>query len=313
MVNHTFYQEISAKSSSFFLLLSMKKQPLTREQLHKLVYDIYHHSPEKKFTFITGAGLSADSGIPTYRGIDGIWVKGTKYHKPTEFGTFEFFLTHPVEVWIFNSFRKWMFGRSKPNVGHDAIAQMEKLLGDRFFLITQNIDRLHQKSGVDPLKMVEMHGNLDYMRCASECSEDKYPFPLDLPYDREPFDESLVEQNWEKFEYPKCQSTTRPNILWFDEYYDEQNYRMDTCKKIAAETGLLFIIGTSGSTGGAHSVLSVAYSSGAHFVEINLDAGRFTQEAMEARRGHYITGSTSAILPMLKEIFEECVRGEIAH
>ncbi|MFH6993698.1 Sir2 family NAD-dependent protein deacetylase [Flavobacterium sp. FlaQc-48] len=70
------------------------------------------------FTFLTGAGISADSGIPTYRGIDGIWIKGTQFHKPEEFGTYKYFKEHPEEVWQYSLFRKKMFESAKPNESH---------------------------------------------------------------------------------------------------------------------------------------------------------------------------------------------------
>ena len=78
-------------------------------QLENIIQQVWHKEKRNLFTFLTGAGISSDSGIPTYRGIDGIWVKGTQFHKPEEFGTLRYFRQHPEEVLQYSLFRKKMF------------------------------------------------------------------------------------------------------------------------------------------------------------------------------------------------------------
>lgn len=86
--------------------------------------------------FLTGAGVSSASGIPTYRGSDGIWIKGTKFYKPESFGTFKHFLNNADQVWQYTFFRKKMFAEAMPNEAHLSLVTIEKLIQDRFHLIT---------------------------------------------------------------------------------------------------------------------------------------------------------------------------------
>jgi len=114
------------------------------EELNKIIKEAYARERKNKITFLTGAGISADSGIPTYRGVDGIWVKGTQFHKPEEFGTYRYFSEHQEEVWQYVLFRKKMIESAQPNESHLILAELEELLGDRFHILTQNIDNLHR-------------------------------------------------------------------------------------------------------------------------------------------------------------------------
>lgn len=101
-----------------------------KEQLEEIIKQVYNRKTRNLFTFLTGAGISAESGIPTYRGTDGIWVKGTKFHKPEEFGTFKYFKENPEEVWQYSLYRKKMFKNAIPNESHKLIVEIENLLND---------------------------------------------------------------------------------------------------------------------------------------------------------------------------------------
>lgn len=96
----------------------------------------------RKLTVLTGAGLSADSGIPTFRDKDGFWTVGSVNYMPEEMGTYEMFLEHPLDVWKWFLYRLGICLKASPNVGHYAIKELEDIFGERFQLITQNVDGL---------------------------------------------------------------------------------------------------------------------------------------------------------------------------
>merc|ERR1719420_2829866 len=105
----------------------------------------------KKVVFLTGAGISAESGIPTFRGSDGFWTIGSKNYRPQEMATFEMFNKHPDQLWKWYHMRWSICRNAKPNPGHAAVVELEKLImrqeGSSFDLITQNIDGLHLDAG----------------------------------------------------------------------------------------------------------------------------------------------------------------------
>jgi NAD-dependent deacetylase len=181
------------------------------EELQSILHTIIK---EKKgyITFLTGAGISAESGLPTYRSIDGIWIKGTKYHRPEEFGTLKYFRQETEEVWQYNLFWKKLIAEAQPNKGHLALTEIENLLGDRFKLITQNVDGLHQRAGTQ--KVYEIHGNKQKVRCSKECST-----PIDFPENvkRKEYTEDLTPEDIDGLKCKKCGSWLRPHTLWFDE------------------------------------------------------------------------------------------------
>merc|ERR1719335_1658940 len=123
----------------------------------------------KRVVLLTGAGVSAESGIPTFRGADGFWTIGSKNYQPQEMATYEMFQKHPEELWKWYHMRWSICRGSKPNPGHFAIAELEKLLKSRegcsFDLITQNIDGLHLQAGSTLATTYQVHGSMSFMRC----------------------------------------------------------------------------------------------------------------------------------------------------
>ncbi|MEQ1739336.1 MAG: Sir2 family NAD-dependent protein deacetylase [Methyloglobulus sp.] len=121
-------------------------------------------------TVLTGAGVSAESGIPTFRGPEGYWTVGSRNYQPSEIATQAMFQRNPKEIWKWFLYRRGICEDALPNPGHLAIVKMEKLLGSRFRLVTQNVDGLHLRAGSNIDRTYQVHGNLNYMRCARECS-----------------------------------------------------------------------------------------------------------------------------------------------
>jgi len=133
-----------------------------------------------KVLFLVGAGISAESGIPTFRGFDGFWTVGSKNYTPQEMGTLEMFQRTPIEVWKWYLYRKKLCAKAAANEGHKALVKFEQLLKDRFALVSQNVDGLHRAAGNSATKTYLIHGDLTYMRCSENCSDDLYELPKEL-------------------------------------------------------------------------------------------------------------------------------------
>src|SRR5512144_3067857 len=118
---------------------------------------------------LTGAGISAESGIPTFRGAEGYWVVGSRNYMPQEMATRAMFERDPAEVWRWYLYRFGVCKDARPNDGHRALAALERALGDAFALVTQNIDGLHVRAGSSRERTFEIHGDAGLVRCADEC------------------------------------------------------------------------------------------------------------------------------------------------
>jgi len=253
----------------------------------------------KKIVVLAGAGISAESGIPTFRGDDGIWTIGSTHHVPTEMGTRRMLLQHPTEVWKWKLHYYSFFKKASPNPGHYAIAQLETLFGDRFRLITQNIDGLHVRAGSTEERMYQIHGNMHKVRCLAECSEELYPSP-DVTYQK---GDEWTEELTQKLSCPKCGGFLRPHVLLFDEYYDEANFKWDSSLTAARESGLLIIAGTMLATGLPQNVLLMAKSVGA--ICLNVNVSEHLEFTSPLGAPILLKGSSSEVLPEIASIFSE--------
>lgn len=269
------------------------------QQLEDIIKYVSTKNKRNLFTFLTGAGLSSESGIPTYRGVDGIWVKGTQFHKPEEFGTFKYFKEHPEEVWQYSLFRKKMFQNAKPNESHYELVEIENILKDRFHLITQNIDNLHRQSGTE--RIFEIHGNNREIKCSNGCKE-----IVNLPQEikGKEIDEDLTEREIELLKCQSCGSWMRPNILWFDEYYDEQTNKKFSSLKIAKNSGILFILGTSGATNLPIAIAETTLKYGGTIVDINIEDNQFTALIKDKKNKIIIRKTSTEALKMIKEMIK---------
>lgn len=270
-----------------------------KTQLEEIIRQVYHKEKRNLFTFLTGAGISSDSGIPTYRGTDGIWVKGTQFHKPEEFGTLKYFKQHPEEVLQFSLFRKKMFDSAEPNESHFNLAEIEKMLQNRFHLITQNIDNLHRRAGNQ--RIYEIHGNNREIKCSNGCKE-----ILNLPEEikDKDIDEDLTAKDIELLTCSYCGHWMRPNILWFDEYYDEKTNKKFSSLKVAKNSGVLFIIGTSGATNLPLAIAETSLKYGAYIVDINTEDNHFTELIKNKKNKLIIREKSTEVLRVIKEIIE---------
>jgi NAD-dependent deacetylase len=248
-------------------------------------------------TALTGAGISAESGIPTFRGPEGYWTVGSNVYHPQEMATLRMFQRHPDDVWQWYLHRAAVCQKAAPNAGHLALAAMEKHLGARFLLITQNVDALHLRAGSSPERTYQIHGNVFFMRCSVECSPDLRPLPAGLigrDKDR-PLDTAEVRQ----LVCPVCGQRTRPHVLWFDETYDEHYFRFQSALKAALTTRLLIIVGTSGATNLPNQVAWTVQRNGGTIFDVNIEPNPFSALARQSAGGAFFQASSSRFLPEL--------------
>jgi NAD-dependent protein deacetylase/lipoamidase len=171
---------------------------------------------------LTGAGVSAESGIPTFRGVGGLW----RNYRIEEVACPEAWRRDPRLVWEFYSMRRRVAAQAKPNLGHFALAQLEKALGDRLFLCTQNVDNLHEQAGSQ--RVVHMHGELFKSRC-DRCN-------------RAPFADSKTYEPPAELPRCECGGGIRPHICWFGEV----PFEMERILSALEESTVFMAIGTSG-------------------------------------------------------------------
>lgn len=253
---------------------------------------------EGRVVVLTGAGISAESGIPTFRGEEGYWVVGAKEYHPQEMATRQAFMQMPRDVWRWYLYRRSVCAAAGPNVAHTALARLEEVLGDRMMLITQNVDGLHLRAGNSAARTCEVHGNIDYMRDADHTSTTLYPIPEG--FEGRTKDAPLTEAQAQRLRVPGTDRPTRPHVLWFDEYYDEHLYRSNTAMDAAESCDLLIVIGSSGAASLPMHVAAAAAQNRAAVVDINPSPDNpFAVFARDYTHGYAIQGKATAWVPQV--------------
>ena len=224
----------------------------------------------KSVVFFSGAGISAESGIPTFRGKDGIWNK----LRPEELANFDAFIQNPQLVWEWYNYRKSIVHQSKPNAGHIAIVEMEKYCKN-VIVITQNVDNLHRRAGSKII--YELHGNIERNLCV-KC-EKHYDEELDF-----------------KDGIPKCAcgGLIRPDVVWFGEFLPADQFQLS--EKAARNCDVFFIVGTSAVVYPAASLVQVAKSNRAFLVEVNIEETEASSIADVS-----LFGESGKVLPQIVE------------
>lgn len=243
---------------------------------------------------LTGAGISAESGIPTFRGAEGFWVVGSRNYMPQEMATQAMFQRSPEEVWRWYLYRFGLVRHAEPNAGHRALVALERALGERFTLVTQNIDGLHRRAGSSEVRTFTIHGDAAWVRCAAECGVGRLPLPAFGPRGK---DDRITAEDRARLTCPRCGGWLRPHVLWFDEYYDEENYRMDSALAATQAADLLLVVGTSGATNLPMQIGQLAFLNGAALVDVNPEENPFAELATRSKRGFFARGSASERLP----------------
>lgn len=211
---------------------------------------------------LTGAGISAESGIQTFRSADGLWEE----HRVEDVATPEGFARDPQLVQRFYNERRRQLQQEniQPNAAHYALAKLEQVLGDRFLLVTQNIDNLHERAGSK--RVVHMHGELLKVRC--NWSNQVLEWKGDLS----------VEERCHCCQFPQ---PLRPHIVWFG----EMPFEMDRIYQALGEATLFISIGTSGHVYPAAGFVHEARLQGAHTVQLNLEPSQVESEFEERHYG----------------------------
>ncbi|NJN99013.1 MAG: NAD-dependent deacylase [Anaerolineales bacterium] len=223
---------------------------------------------------LTGAGISAESGVPTFRDAQtGLWAK----YSPEELATPQAFRRNPRLVWEWYAWRRELVTKAEPNPGHVVLAQIETYLAAsqaRFTLITQNVDGLHQRAGSQ--NVIELHGNINRTKC---------------------FEEGVIVESWPPTgdvppPCPHCGGYLRPDVVWFGETLPAAALAEAST---AAQTCDVFMsIGTSGLVQPAASLPYLALQQGAVIIEINPD-----ETPLTAIASYVLSGPAGQVLPAL--------------
>ncbi len=249
------------------------------KNLHRLKA-ILERERQRPLVVLTGAGLSAASGIPTFRGDEGYWRSGSANYHPQELATRQAFQRMPETVWAWYIYRKSVCNRAEPNAGHLILADWDRRFADRFLLITQNVDGLHLRAGHHRARTYQVHGNIDYMRCWQDCSADLTPIPSQVGTVAQ--GERLSENQMEALRCPRCGAQARPHVLWFDECYDEARFRFNSSLQASRRCAALLTVGSSGTTNLPMQVAQNALSNGALLIDINPEQNPFARLAQAA-------------------------------
>lgn len=247
-----------------------------------------------QITVLTGAGISAESGIPTFRGPKGFWTVGSKEYHPQEMATFAMFSQDPESVWVWYLYRLGLCQQARPNAGHRALACMETRLGDQFQLITQNVDNLHILAGNSLARTFQIHGNIFHSRCASACTDEIFRLPDGLTAKGK--GDTLSDRERRLLTCPDCGGWRRPHVLWFDESYNEHHFHFDSALEVAMRTHLLITVGTAGATTLPNHIVNLVHKNGGLMIDINVADNPFADVAMHSEQGIFIQHSSSDAL-----------------
>jgi NAD-dependent deacetylase len=219
---------------------------------------------------LTGAGISAESGVPTFRDVmTGLWAQ----YNPQDLATPEAFAHNPQLVWEWYNWRRKLVSGVEPNAGHRALVELERHV-PRFTLITQNVDGLHQRAG--SLNVVELHGNIMRTKC---------------------FQEGTLIEQWEETSEvpphcPNCGGPLRPDVVWFGEALPEQAFTEAAMASLSCD--VLLSIGTSGLVEPAASLPLVALRRRARVVLVNPEETPLLSEDVD-----FLRGPAGSVLPAL--------------
>ena len=224
----------------------------------------------RSLTVLTGAGASAESGVPTFRGPGGLW----RQFRPEDLATPQAFARDPKLVWEWYDWRRSLIARTEPNAGHHALVSLAQAIS-RFTLITQNVDGLHDLAG--SRGVLKVHGDIWDVRCL-QCSVQLVDRRVPLP--------SLPPMCAE------CGGMLRPAVVWFGEALPEKIWSEAEC---AARSSEVFLIcGTSALVYPAAGLAAIAKRAGAAIVEVNVEETGITSLA-----DYYLCGPSGEILPQL--------------
>lgn len=222
----------------------------------------------------TGAGMSKESGIPTFRDAqDGLWAR----YRPEELATREGFRSDPARVWGWYNYRRGLIARCAPHPGHHALARLERLVPE-LVVVTQNVDGLHVRAGSKAV--LELHGNINRFKCF----EQDHRVDLEIPLaDAGPVEPPVCAS---------CGSPLRPDVVWYGETLPPGVF--ERAESLARACDVMLVVGTSGIVYPAAGLPLVARAGGARVVEVNVERSEVTQTA-----DVFFEGPAGTVLPDL--------------
>ncbi len=230
----------------------------------------------RRVAVLTGAGISAESGVPTFRNPDGLWQR----FRPEELANVDAFLRNPVLVQGWYAHRRAVVEDARPNAGHEALAELERLVtarGGDFLLATQNVDGLHARAGSE--RVVELHGALTRSYCI-DCGREAHEAELASIASGEPA------------HCPDCAGLLRPDVVWFGETLPEG--AMEAAAQAAARADVFLSVGTSAVVYPAAGLPLIAKQEGAYVAEVNP-----TPSEIAFRLDEQVCGRAGEVLPLL--------------
>ena len=237
----------------------------------------------QRLTVLTGAGVSKESGVPTFRdALDGLWAR----YDPTQLANANAFRRNPKLVWDFYQYRREIMKPAKPNPGHFALAELERRF-PHMQIITQNVDDLHEQAGSN--NVIRLHGRISANKCFDNCQGN--PTPVDI--------ETL---EWNRDEdaprCPHCGAYVRPDVVWFGEMLPTNQLQaaIDACEA----TDVMLVIGTSGVVRPVADMPLYAKQRGATLIEINPVESELTPAA-----DLWLAGPSGEILPRVLAALDE--------
>jgi len=252
---------------------------------------------------VTGAGISAASGLRTYRGEGGLWTEeGTDAMTKATAG---YFVGEPDQSWAWHLTRRMEAHAACPNAAHRALADLEATLGDRMTLVTQNVDRLHLRAGSTTEQTIEVHGHVDGMRCTAGCNG---VAPIPSEFNEWSEGDTIGDERRELLVCPQCGLATRPHMLWFDEFYDEEHFRIKSAGSVAANAALCITVGTSGGVALASRIAGIAAKAGAVLIDINPRDNELRTLAQETRHGVAIECQAAEALPVIARLVRRATK-----
>jgi NAD-dependent deacetylase len=215
-----------------------------------------------KIVVLTGAGVSKESGVPTFRdAMDGLWAK----YDPQELATPQAFEQNPTLVWDWYTWRRQLASKVKPNPGHLALAQLEKRYPSTT-IITQNVDDLHEQAGTK--NIIHLHGNIAQSKCYDDCQGKPTVIDIDsFAWDREQGPPLC----------PHCGAKVRPDVVWFGEMLPRENLALAVQSSVDCD--VMLVVGTSGLVTPAATLPTYAKDAGAKIIEVNPDYSMITRIA----------------------------------
>lgn len=230
---------------------------------------------------LTGAGVSKESGIPTFREAQtGLWAR----YDPEQLATLRAFRRDPELVWRWYQFRRGLVAAAQPNPAHRALAALERLV-PTVILLTQNIDGFHQAAGSSDV--VELHGSIGRSKCSVNCRGE--PTLLDVT--------SLPDRYANPPRCPYCGDYVRPDVVWFGEPLP--GAALQRAWRVSAECDVMIVVGTSGVVYPAAALPQIAKQAGSAVIEVNPDPGGITTTA-----DVYLQGPAGEVLPRVVALLE---------